>query len=48
LGFGGGCGPAVALLRGGGAVRVTIPRSWSGRDWEVVDLLHPARPAGVR
>ncbi len=39
LGFGGSNGPAVALLRNGCAVRVTIPNSSSQRDWEEVDLL---------
>jgi len=39
LGFGGSCGPAVALLRNGCAVRVTLPSSASGQDREVVDLL---------
>jgi hypothetical protein len=39
LGFGGSCGPAVALLRDDCAVRVTLTSSASGQDREVVDLL---------
>ena len=47
LGFGGGSGPAVALLRDGCAVRVTIPAALPYREWEVVDLLGHMDPRAV-
>lgn len=47
LGFGGSSSPAVALLRNGCAVRVTISGSLSD-DWEEVDLLGQMAPSAVQ